>query len=181
MDELGELPLQLQPKLLRALERREVKRVGGNKVMKVDTRIIAATNRDLAREVNAGTFRDDLYYRLAVVRVRVPPLCERAEDIISLTLHFLKDALRHEPAYDNLSTEDLDASVFEPLLSYGWPGNVRELRNVVERAVAMAGGKLPHEFRPSALGRPIQTTASPSSSSISIRSARLSSILVIMP
>jgi hypothetical protein len=94
LDELGELPIDLQPKLLRALEKREVRRLGGRDTIPVDIRIVAATNRDLAREVNRGTFREDLYYRLAVVRVGVPPLRERPEDIRHLVRHFVERALR---------------------------------------------------------------------------------------
>jgi transcriptional regulator with GAF, ATPase, and Fis domain len=173
VDELGELPLELQPKLLRALERREVKRVGGNKVQKTDVRIVAATNRDLAREVNAGTFREDLYYRLAVVRIRLPPLRERIEDIPVLVVNFLRQLLV-DPAYRTLDLQDLRPGLLEPLLRYPWPGNVRELRNVVERAVAMAGGDMPTEFSPTSVRYPMNSRPLPVAEPGAIASASAS-------
>jgi DNA-binding NtrC family response regulator len=140
LDEIGELPLELQPKLLRALERREIRRVGGSGVIPVDVRVLAATNRDLGREVNRGAFREDLYYRLAVVRVRVPPLRERRDDIAVLVEHFVKEALDGDEA----KTREVMAGISEPnwqgLLAHPWPGNVRELRNFIERTLAVSGG-----------------------------------------
>jgi DNA-binding NtrC family response regulator len=135
LDEIGELPEDLQPKLLRALERREVKRVGSNKHVKVDVRLVAATNRDLRAEVNAKRFRPDLYYRLAVVQIRLPPLRERTEDI-PLLVERIVVALG---AADRPEASLLRSPQFlSGLASHAWPGNVRELRNYVERCLALA-------------------------------------------
>jgi DNA-binding NtrC family response regulator len=132
LDEIGELPLDLQPKLLRALEAREVKRIGAARPRPVNVRIIAATHRKLERLVAEGGFRADLYYRLAVIRVTVPPLRERGEDVFHLGRHFLR---RYHP---NLDADQLLASIRGALEAYRWPGNVRELRNVLER-LALVG------------------------------------------
>jgi DNA-binding NtrC family response regulator len=129
IDEIGELPLELQPKLLRVLEQREVRRLGENTVRPVDVRVLAATNRDLEREVEAKRFREDLFYRLAVVRVRMPALRERPDDIPQLIDHFLQDL-----AVDGLPPV-LGPEVRAALCRRPWPGNVRELRNAVARAV----------------------------------------------
>ncbi|HEY3352991.1 MAG TPA: sigma 54-interacting transcriptional regulator [Polyangia bacterium] len=131
LDEIGELPLALQPKLLRVLEAREVKRVGAAQPHKIDVRVIAATNRDLREEVNRGTFRQDLYYRLEVVRLRLPPLRERPEDVPVLIEHF-RHSVRPGADLPPFSEEVLAHFVNHP-----WPGNVRELRNAVERAVVL--------------------------------------------
>jgi DNA-binding NtrC family response regulator len=128
LDEIGELPLDLQPKLLRVLERREVRRVGGSKMVATDIRVVAATNRDLAVEVNRGRFREDLYYRLAVAHLRVPALRERKEDIPLLVEHF---------AAALAAKRGVSAEALELMARHDWPGNVRELRNVVERAVVL--------------------------------------------
>ena len=131
LDEIGELPLQLQPKLLRVLEAREVRRVGSVQPKRIDVRVLAATNRDLREEVNRGTFRQDLYFRLEVVRLRVPPLRERPEDIPVLVEHFRKLA---GPGAEPLAvTQEALAS----FCAHSWPGNVRELRNAVERLVLL--------------------------------------------
>ena len=129
LDEIGELPLDVQPKLLRVLETREFRRVGGNKSLKTDARVIAATKRDLEREVKAGKFREDLYFRLAVVPVTVPALRQRREDVPLLARHILESAGADFP---------LEADALSALAAHDWPGNVRELRNVLERAVYMA-------------------------------------------
>ena len=138
LDEIGELPLDVQPKLLRALTG-EVQRVGEAAPRKVDVRVVAATNRRLEREVNLGRFREDLYYRLAVVSLRVPPLRERPGDLGVLVNAFLLDL-------DAADRGDLfDAALLERMASYDWPGNVRELRNFVERMVVLGevdGGSL---------------------------------------
>ncbi len=133
LDEIGELPADLQPKLLRALEAREVRPVGGDRPVKVDVRIVAATNRNLQKEVEAGNFRQDLYYRLAVLRVVLPALRRRAEDIPLLVRHFLEevetpDGEQVQVGYDTILK----------LQRHRWPGNVRELRNFVERAAMLA-------------------------------------------
>jgi transcriptional regulator with GAF, ATPase, and Fis domain len=135
LDEIGELPLDLQPKLLRVLERREVRRVGANDVRRADVRIVAATNRSLATEVERGRFREDLYYRLAVVTVTVPPLRERLDDVAMLARHFAEDLVRRHRA-----TAPLGDDVVEGFTRQSWPGNVRELRNAVVRALAIGSG-----------------------------------------
>jgi len=140
LDEIGELPPELQPQLLGALERRKFRRVGGQTDIAVDVRVVAATNRDLRAEVNAGSFRLDLYHRLAVVEVRLPPLRERPEDIPLLVRHFLLECGHEGPMESVVSAEALDE-----LKTHRWPGNVRELRNWVEATVAM--GESPELFR----------------------------------
>jgi DNA-binding NtrC family response regulator len=131
LDELGELPLELQPKLLRVLETGEVRPVGEDAPRKIDVRVIAATNRDLNAEAQRGRFRQDLLYRLEVVRVRLPPLRQRPSDIPALVAHLLKGKL---PPGDAIEGDNLAR-----LMSYSWPGNVRELRNALARAVTLAG------------------------------------------
>jgi len=136
LDEIGELPLATQVKLNRALQEREIRRVGDNVATRVDVRVIAATHRDLKAEVQAGRFREDLFYRLNVFPVRLPPLRERAEDVPLLASHFLEKharAMRRE-----IGAFDPDA--LRLLASHPWPGNVRELENAIERAVAIATG-----------------------------------------
>jgi DNA-binding NtrC family response regulator len=132
LDEIGELPLAVQPKLLRVLEQREIKRVGSNATIAVDVRVLAATNRNLAEEVAAGRFREDLYYRLAVLRLEVPPLRERREDIPTLVEHFVSTLA---PGID--VERALSADTMAMLRRHDWPGNVRELRNVVERLLVL--------------------------------------------
>jgi DNA-binding NtrC family response regulator len=136
LDELGELPLDLQPKLLRALEQREVRRVGGAKSQKVDVRIIAATNRNLEDEVRAGRFRQDLFYRLSVVRLHLPSLAQRADDIPLLVQHFLDHGVYNRNPNGQPRVRAIAKDAMQALQSYPWPGNVRELVNVVERAVS---------------------------------------------
>jgi len=135
IDEVGELPLELQPKLLRALEQREVRRIGSSKSRHVDVRVIAATNRDLQGEVEAGRFREDLYYRIAVVELRLPPLRERRDDLALLVDHLLKRA-----DGGGRGVLGLDPEVEALFRAYHWPGNVRELNNVIERAVPFCDG-----------------------------------------
>jgi DNA-binding NtrC family response regulator len=130
LDEVGELPLDVQPKLLRALETRTVSRLGGGRPQRVNVRVVAATHRDLSMEVSRGRFREDLYYRLAVVSLTVPPLRERVEDIPLLAAHLL-ERMGADPA------GHLTAHALATLTSHDWPGNVRELRNTLERAVAL--------------------------------------------
>jgi transcriptional regulator with GAF, ATPase, and Fis domain len=134
LDEIGELPLDLQPKLLRVLEQREVRRVGSGRIRPIDVRVVAASNRDLRREVREGRFREDLYYRLAVVELLLPPLRSRPEDLSLLCSHLL-DRARHNPGVRGVSPE-----VFAIFEAYHWPGNVRELSNVIERALPFTDG-----------------------------------------
>ena len=131
LDEIGELPLELQPKLLRALEAREVRRVGQTRSRKVDVRVLAATHRELEREVNRGRFREDLYYRLAKVSVRIPPLRDRLDDVPILVQRFL-DGMGHRDGGRLFSP-----AVLAEMQRHDWPGNVRELRNYVERSVVL--------------------------------------------
>jgi transcriptional regulator with GAF, ATPase, and Fis domain len=136
LDEIGELPLELQPKLLRALQDGEIKPVGGTTAIRVDARVIAATNRTLANQITAGAFREDLYYRLAVITIDVPPLRDRPGDITLLARHFAEQAaLRAERGRVVLSDAALAHLATQP-----WPGNVRELENTIERAVILAAG-----------------------------------------
>jgi DNA-binding NtrC family response regulator len=135
LDEIGDLRIDLQAKILRALQEREVDRVGGGKPLPVDVRVIAATNKDIEQAVKEGSFREDLYYRLNVITLFIPPLRERREDIPLLARHFLK----------KFNTDDdvrLEASALSLLMEYGWPGNVRELENVIERASVLKRGVL---------------------------------------
>jgi two-component system response regulator AtoC len=134
LDEIGELPLSLQVKLLRVLQEEEVRPVGDSKSRSVDVRVIAATARDLSREVAEGRFREDLFYRLDVVRVTVPPLRERREDIPLLVDHFLAQFR----ASLGKNVRGIANDAFAKLIAYAWPGNVRELENVIERAVILA-------------------------------------------
>ncbi len=136
LDEVGELPLTLQPKLLRALQEGRDKRVGGNREVAVDVRIVSATNRDLRREVEQGRFREDLYYRLNVVAIEIPPLRHRPQDIPLLAQHFLR---KYAVAFGR-PVAGFRREVLEALEGYAYPGNVRELENVVERAVALEPG-----------------------------------------
>ncbi len=135
LDEIGDLRIDLQAKILRALQEREVDRVGGNKPVSVDVRVIAATNKDIERAVKEGAFREDLYYRLNVITLFIPPLRERKEDIPLLTGHFLKK-------FNTEADVRMDASALSVLTAYGWPGNVRELENVIERASVLKRGLL---------------------------------------
>ena len=135
LDEIGEMPLAMQPKLLRALQSGEVQRVGSDRQHQVNVRIIAATNRDLAREVAAGRFRADLYHRLSVYPIEVPPLRARERDVLLLAGHFLEQARRRS----GLSGVRLDESAREALQAYDWPGNVRELEHLISRAMLRAG------------------------------------------
>ncbi len=159
LDEVGELPASLQVKLLRALQEREVRPVGGNQTQTVDVRIIAATNRDLDEAVAEGGFRQDLYYRLAVVPIHLPALVRRAEEIPELARHFLE---RHQERM-GLEVEGIAPDAMEVLLSYPWPGNVRELENVLERALVLTEGPklsvddLPHNVRNPSHGAMVST------------------------
>ena len=136
LDEIGELPLDLQPKLLRALEQRAFRRVGGSKEIRVDIRVIAASKRNLRMEVERGKFREDLYFRLAVVPIELPPLRERREDIPLLAETLVAQIAAQDPS--GTTPRSLSTPAAEALRSHEWPGNVRELRNVLERAAYLA-------------------------------------------
>jgi transcriptional regulator with GAF, ATPase, and Fis domain len=162
LDEVGELPLGLQTKFLRVLEERRFERVGGQKAIEVDVRVVAATNRDLAEMVKRGTFREDLFYRLSVITIEVPPLRERLDDVPLLADHFLA-RFRSQAArrISGFSTETLAA-----MTRYSWPGNVRELRNAVERAIVLGDREqlMPQDLPPQVLAQaqPARTrTSSP--------------------
>jgi DNA-binding NtrC family response regulator len=151
LDEIGELPLSVQPKFLHVLESRLFRRVGGSRELQTDVRVIAATNRDLDEDVRQGRFREDLFYRLNVFPLRIPPLRDRPDDILPLADHILKDRrLRLAPAAERL------------LRAYDWPGNVRELRNAMERAAILAHGSLilPDDLPPQLQKAPVAPRAS---------------------
>ena len=135
LDEISEMPLELQSKLLRVLESNEFRRIGGTETFKVDFRLISATNRDLKQMVDAGEFRRDLYYRLNVIPINIPPLRERKQDIIALVNKYINELNEKYDLDYQLNSEQL-----EYILSHNWPGNVRELKNYVERLVVMNEG-----------------------------------------
>jgi transcriptional regulator with GAF, ATPase, and Fis domain len=159
LDEIGELPLELQPKLLRVLQEGEFERLGGSRTIKVDVRVIAATNRDLSQAVRDGRFREDLFYRLDVFPIDVPPLRERPEDIPLLSWTFVKE-------FSNSMGKQIEKIASESmsmLMAYSWPGNIRELRNVIERAMILAHGpvlqiKLAHKALQLDPGKPADGT-----------------------
>ncbi|NOY25623.1 MAG: sigma 54-dependent Fis family transcriptional regulator [Oligoflexia bacterium] len=159
LDEVGELPLELQPKLLRVLEQREVRRIGASVTKSVDVRIVCATNRTLREEVDAGRFRDDLYYRLAVVELNLPPLRSRISDLPLLCEHLLG---RADHNHGVIELSDQVQAIFQ---AYHWPGNVRELNNVLERAIPFSEGDrvtidaLPQALRAAGKTRRIQAKA----------------------
>jgi len=139
LDEVGDMPLELQPKLLRVLQEKEITPIGSNLTRRVDVRFIAATHRDLPKMVGAGQFREDLYFRLNVVPLSIPPLRERRSDIAVLFRHFMAEAA----AQENLSLPDMDADAMAVLESYKWSGNVRELQNLAQRIIALHAGPEP--------------------------------------
>jgi transcriptional regulator with PAS, ATPase and Fis domain len=145
LDEIGDLPLDLQAKLLRALQEREFQRVGSSETIKVDVRVIAATNFNLMDRVRDGKFREDLYYRLNVVPVRIPPLRDRRDDIPPLIEHFLVCICARE----SLAVKQVAPEALEELMRHPWPGNVRQLENTIEMAVVLSGDRkalLPSDF-----------------------------------
>ena len=154
LDEVGELPLPLQPALLRVLQEGEVRRVGDARSTRVDVRVLAATNRDLGGQVQAGKFREDLYYRLNVVGVKLPPLRERVEEIRSLSERFLQ---RHAERM-GLPRRHLSQRALEVMARYRWPGNVRELENALERALVLSEDDA---IEPDALPEPVRAAAAP--------------------
>ena len=150
LDEISELPLMLQAKILRAIQEKEIRRVGANKPIAVDVRIIAATNLNLTEEVKAKRFRDDLYYRLNVIELKLPPLRERREDIPLLVDSFLKKCA----AGRGKEVKGVSESALAMLMDYAWPGNVRELENIIERAVTLSRSEkiVPEDFPPAIQG-----------------------------
>jgi transcriptional regulator with GAF, ATPase, and Fis domain len=143
LDEVGDLPMDIQIKLLRVLQEREFQRIGSSETLRVDVRIIAATNAKLMEKIGRGEFREDLYYRLNVVPVEMPTLRERAEDIPLLATHFVEKICRLE----DIPGRRLAPETLDRLMSYSWPGNVRELENAIEMAVALSGEReLLHPF-----------------------------------
>ena len=149
LDEIGELDLGLQSKILRVLQEREIERLGSNRKIKVDCRVISSTNRDLRNEVTEGKFREDLFYRINVIEIKVPPLRDRKDDIPLLASKFVHEFSEKEQKRVRISEQ-----VMEALKEYQWPGNVRQLRNIIERAVVLTKGDsialcdLPEEFHP---------------------------------
>jgi len=150
LDEIGDMPLHLQTKLLRVLQEQEFERVGGTRTIQVDVRIVAATNRDLKAMVEESKFRADLYYRLAVFPLTVPPLRERREDIALLVRYFVQ---RHGRRMGR-NIESIPTHAIEALTQYDWPGNIRELQNVIERSVVLSSGPELHVTLPESMGRP---------------------------
>lgn len=184
LDEIGELPLELQPKLLRILQEREFERLGSTRTVRSNTRVIAATNRNLRSMVASRQFREDLYYRLSVFPLRVPPLRERAQDIPLLAQHFMREAATRIAR----CVEPFSAAALERLMQHGWPGNIRELQNVVERAVILAqdgqanipelaAGSSPIHAPPSAFDEPrTRSSLPPSNHSFAPRSEGLAEV-----
>ena len=144
LDEISEMDIRIQAKLLRAIQEKEIDRIGGKTPIKVDTRIIATSNRNLAQSVKDGAFREDLYYRLNVVNINIPDLKDRPEDILVLAKHFIKKYAE----LNGLPMKDLSPQASEMLLNYLWPGNVRELENTMHRAVLLSTAE---EIEPSAI------------------------------
>ncbi|MGB5160188.1 MAG: sigma-54 dependent transcriptional regulator [Thermoanaerobaculia bacterium] len=149
LDEVGDIPVHLQAKLLRALQEREIHRLGAESPIRVDARVMAATNRNLEVAIEAGQFRPDLFYRLSVVTLTIPPLRERREDIVPLVENYLEDFRQQ---MGRLRVQGIEESALEAMCSYEWPGNVRELINVVERAMLLCDGEvITHEHLPDAI------------------------------
>jgi len=138
LDEIGEMPVDLQVKLLRALQEREIERVGGKETIKVDVRIIAATNRDLELEITEGRFRNDLFYRLNIFPISLPPLRERKQDIEQLAMHFIKQFNKN----CGKDINSISSKAMQELMDYNWPGNIRELEHLIERSVLLANGNV---------------------------------------
>jgi transcriptional regulator with GAF, ATPase, and Fis domain len=153
LDEIGELPLELQSKLLRVLQEREIQRLGSSETIKLDVRVVAATNCDLQERVERGEFREDLYYRLNVVPLHMPALRTRRGDVPLLARHFVEKICRAE----GLPLKQLTSEAEQRLVEYPWPGNVRQLENAIETAVALSGGRpvlAPSDFPVLAAPRP---------------------------
>ncbi|MHC5065036.1 MAG: sigma-54-dependent transcriptional regulator [Planctomycetota bacterium] len=163
LDEVGELALSFQTKLLRAIQERKIRKVGGNKQIDIDVRIVCATNRNLARRVDEGEFRQDLFYRLDVVRIDVPTLRDRLEDVEPMVRHFLQDFLGRNPSCE---VRDFSQEAMLAMKAFAWPGNVRQLRNAVQRACTLGSTEeilladLPDELSGAALGTDLEESAS---------------------
>ena len=141
LDEIGDMSLSAQAKVLRALQENKITRVGGDKEINVHVRVVAATNKDLKKEIEENKFREDLYHRLSVIVIKVPALNDRREDIPLLTEKFLQDIAEEYGA----KTKNIDANALEALKKYNWTGNIRELRNVIERLVIMSSSDITEE------------------------------------
>jgi transcriptional regulator with PAS, ATPase and Fis domain len=153
LDEIGEMSPLVQAKLLRVLQEREFQRLGGARTLSADIRLVAATNRDLAQAIRQGRFREDLYYRLAVFEIAIPPLRERSEDVLALAESFLEELCEKM----GRPCAGISRDARDWLLAYPWPGNVRELRNAIERAILLCeGGLITRDHLPAAVGRPEQ-------------------------
>ncbi|MDP6643134.1 MAG: sigma-54 dependent transcriptional regulator, partial [Rhodospirillales bacterium] len=182
LDEIGEMPLTLQVKLLRVIQERAIEKVGEIKQRAVDIRIVSATNKDLDAEVKAGRFREDLYYRLNVASIDVPPLRARRDDILPLAQHFHAEAA----AMMSLSTTNLLSESVDLLKAYPWPGNVRELRNVIERALILAGTRpigpehLPKELQSGTEGAPLATGESENAGILTLAEAERRHIIRVL-
>jgi len=175
LDEVGDIPAELQPKLLRVLQEQEFERLGGTKTIKVDVRLVAATHRDLAAMVAEGRFREDLYYRLNVFPVMLPPLRERRDDIPRLVRHFTQQFARRM----GRRIESIPSSVMDALVRYPWPGNVRELQNVIERAVILSPGSSLH-IPPADLPPARTELPAPPAAAVTLADAEREHILVVL-
>ncbi len=175
LDEVGDIPAELQPKMLRVLQEQEFERLGGTRTIKVDVRLVAATHRDLAAMVADGSFREDLFYRLNVFPVMLPPLRERRDDIPKLVRHFTQQFARRM----GRRIETIPSSVMDALVHYPWPGNVRELQNVIERAVILSSGSSLHippgDLPPARTAVPV-----PPTSAVTLADAEREHILVVL-
>ncbi|MCA9266554.1 MAG: sigma-54-dependent Fis family transcriptional regulator, partial [Planctomycetales bacterium] len=154
LDEIGDMNADAQAKVLRVLQENELERVGGTETIKVNVRVLAATNKDLEQAIREGTFREDLYYRLNVVPIKLPPLRDRKEDIPLLVGHFVEIACEE----NGLRSKQMSSDAVSQLMQYQWPGNVRELRNVVERLVILTGDATNISASDVALALPSATT-----------------------
>jgi two-component system nitrogen regulation response regulator NtrX len=166
LDEIGDMSLNTQAKVLRALQEQQFTRVGGTKLMKVDVRVLAASNKDLEKEISRGQFREDLFYRLNVVPILVPPLRERREDIPALVSHFMKQHVQEQ----GLRMKEVSPEAMTVLQHYDWPGNIRELRNLIERLMIMVPGSVIDEAQ-AAMALQGRTAGSPAAANTGMPSA----------
>jgi formate hydrogenlyase transcriptional activator len=174
LDEVGDIPPEIQPKLLRVLQEREFERLGSTRTQKVDVRIISATNRDLVEMVEDGSFRSDLYYRLNVIPMTIPPLRDRVDDIPALALHFARQCSRRM----GRPVPSIPEKVMDALKQWSWPGNIRELQNVIERAVILSGSSLvlpPQDVQPKT--RRASSSAKPAAPAATFHDAEREAIL----